>query len=100
MEKHTYWYDVGILTPYCHCKEPLSPGKYLLGCLIPGLILGVGVYVTAFITGSAFLLWISLLNIISAGGDLLIAWYGRKYKTGYMLDHPTECGFIIFENKK
>lgn len=84
------------LTPYCHCKEPLTPGKYIFGCILPVLILGAGVYVIAFITGSTLLLWVSLLNTLAAGGDLLIAWYARKYQTGYVLDHPTDCGFVIF----
>nr|WP_307999587.1 DUF3267 domain-containing protein [uncultured Merdimonas sp.] len=85
------------LTPYCHCKEPLEPGKYLFGCLLPGTVLGLGIYILAFITGSSFLLWLSLLNVLGAGGDMLIAWYARRYRTGYVLDHPTECGFIIFQ---
>lgn len=85
------------LTPYCHCKEPLEPGKYLFGCLLPGAILGGGIYLIAFVTGSQLLLWLSLLNVLCAGGDLLIAWHARRYRTGYVLDHPRECGFIIFQ---
>ena len=61
------------LTPYCHCKEPLEPGKYLIGCLLPGTLLGLGIYLAAFLTGSNVLLWLSLLNVLGAGGDLLIA---------------------------
>lgn len=85
------------LTPYCHCKEPLEPGKYLFGCMLPGTLLGLGIYVAAFVTGNNFFLWVSLFNVLAAGGDLLIAWYARKYRTGYVLDHPTECGFVIFQ---
>lgn len=88
------------LTPYCHCKEPLTPGKYIFGCLLPGMLLGVGLYIVAFAMGSTFLLWLSMLNILGAGGDLLIAWYARKYKDGYVLDHPTECGFVMFQKSK
>ena len=29
-------------------------GTYLFGCLFPGMILGIGIYVAAFITGSAW----------------------------------------------
>ena len=35
------------LTPYCHCKEPLAPGKYIFGGLFPVLILGGGLYIAA-----------------------------------------------------
>ena len=103
MEKYLYDLDIVVKIAhirsegYCHCKEPLEPGKYLFGCLFPGTVLGIGIYVAAFATGSNFLLWVSLFNVLAAGGDLLIAWYARKYRTGYVLDHPTECGFVIFQ---
>lgn len=84
-------------TPYCHCREPLEPGKYIFGGVLPGAVLGLGIYLAAFIAGSSFLLWLSLLNVVGAGGDLLIVWYARRYRKGYILDHPTECGFIIFQ---
>lgn len=87
------------LTPYCHCKKPLSPGTYLFGCLFPGMVLGIGIYAAAFITGSAVLLWLSILNILGAGGDIWVAWRVRKYHTGYVLDHPTECGFVLFQKQ-
>lgn len=85
------------LTPYCHCKEPLAPGKYIFGGLFPVMILGGGLYIAALLTGSTLLLWLSMLNILAAGGDLLIVWHARRYKDGYVLDHPTECGFVIFQ---
>lgn len=84
------------LTPYCHCKEPLVPGKYLFGGLLPFLVLGIGLYAAAFVTGNSLLLWLSLINILGAGGDLAIMLHVRKYKTGYLMDHPTECGFTAF----
>lgn len=87
------------LTPYCHCKEPLQPGRYLIGSLLPGVILGAGIYIASIITGNAMLLWLGMINILGAGGDIWIAWRVRKYRTGYVLDHPTECGFLIFQKQ-
>ena len=88
------------VTPYCHCKEPLKPRQYLIGGLMPFLVLGVGMYLLAFATGSQFLLWLSLLNILSAGGDTTIVCMLFKYlkqnETCYILDHPTDCGFVAF----
>lgn len=84
------------LTPYCHCKEPLTPGKYLFGGLLPFAVLGVGLYGAAYLTDSLFLLWMSFLNILGAGGDLAIMLHVFKYKEAYLLDHPTDCGFIAF----
>ncbi len=88
------------LTPYCHCKEPLTPRQYLIGGLMPFAVLGIGLYVVAFITGSHMLLALGLLNILCAGGDTTIACMLFKYlkQNGncYILDHPTECGFVAF----
>lgn len=84
------------LTPYCHCKEPLTPGKYMFGGLLPFVVLGIGLYVLAFSTDSLLLLWLSLLNILGAGGDLAIMLHVFKYRKAYLLDHPTECGFAAF----
>lgn len=85
------------LTPYCHCKEPLTPGKYMFGGLLPFVVLGIGLYVLAFSTDSLLLLWLSLFNILGAGGDLAIMLHVFKYRKAYLLDHPTECGFAAFE---
>lgn len=88
------------LTPYCHCKEPLRPKQYLVGVLMPFMVLGVGLYVAAFVSGSRLLFLLSLFNILSAGGDTTIACMELKYlkqkEDCFILDHPTDCGFIAF----
>lgn len=91
------------LTPYCHCQEPLRPKQYLTGCLMPFAVLGIGLYLAALITGSYMLLFLSFINILSAGGDTTIACMEWKYlkqnDVCYILDHPTECGFAVFVKK-
>lgn len=86
------------MTPYCHCREPLTPGKYLTGVLAPAGVLGVGFYILALITDSNLLLWLSMFNLLAAGGDLTIAIPVFKYmgKKVLILDHPTDCGFVAF----
>lgn len=43
---------------------------------------------------------LSLVNILSAGGDTTIACMELKYlkqdEKCYILDHPTNCGFVAF----
>lgn len=89
-----------FLTPYCHCKEPLKPRQYLFGVLTPFVVLGIGSYIIACITGSHLLFILSLLNIFCAGGDTTIACMELKYlkqnEVCYILDHPTDCGFVAF----
>lgn len=88
------------LTPYCHCKEPLKPRHYLMGGLTPFLVLGIGMFVLALVTGNHVIFLLSVLNTLSAGGDTTIACMLFKYlkyeEDCYILDHPTECGFIAF----
>lgn len=90
------------ITPYCHCNEPLSPQKYLIGVLTPVIVLGLGFYILAFVTGNHFILWLSMLNTLAGGGDLAISISVLKYveKKGFLLDHPTDCGFIAFLERK
>ncbi|MEG1254221.1 DUF3267 domain-containing protein [Clostridium sp.] len=84
------------LTPYCHCKEPLKFGGYIFGGLMPLMILGIGLFAISYFIGSGALMFISLINILGAGGDITIALMLLKYRDAYILDHPTECGFIAF----
>lgn len=91
------------LTPYCHCREPLKPKQYLTGGLFPFFILGIGIFFAALFTGNGVLFFLSLINILSAGGDTTIACMEFKYfyknEKCYILDHPTDCGFVAFIKK-
>lgn len=84
------------LTPYCHCSEPLSFGGYILGGLMPFFVLGIGLFIASLVSGNLFLLALSLISTLGAGGDLAIACKILKYHNGLIYDHPTECGFILF----
>lgn len=88
------------LTPYCCCLEPLRFGPYMLGCLMPLILLGLGTFAVAVFTGSLLWLVVSVVNIISTGGDLTIALALRKHKNAWIVDHPTECGFWAFSKNK
>lgn len=89
------------LTPYCTCKVALSKGAYILGALMPLIILGIIPVAIAIAAGSLFWLWMGIIMIISASGDILIVHQIVTYKTeaGEILyyDHPTNAGGVIFE---
>lgn len=84
------------LTPYCHCKEPLKFGGYILGGLMPFLVLGVGVCTVGILMENFLVTFIGAFNILSAGGDTTIALMLLKYRNAVIIDHPNECGFIAF----
>ena len=89
------------LTPYCCCKEVLTKSQYIIGGIMPTVILGVMPAVVAIFTGSWFLFTIGALMILSGGGDLTIIlkifMYRSKKEEILYLDHPYECGLVVFE---
>jgi hypothetical protein len=98
-----HWNDnikIGVLwsslTPYCTCKKPLSAYAYLFGIVLPLLILGFGIYFISLYLGIRVLLYIGLMNILFAGGDILIALMLINCRPKLVLDHPTRCGFFEF----
>jgi len=89
-----------MLTPYCYCKESIKFSGYLLGGLMPLFVLGIGLFVIAFVKQNPILMLLSVFNIVGAGGDITIAGMLRKYSQAKILDHPTECGFIAFTKER
>lgn len=101
-----HWKDIefGIiwkmLTPYCTCKSALTKLQYVIGGLMPTLILGFGLGLVAIIIGNMLLFLLAELMIFGGGGDFLIAGklllFRTKYKDCIYMDHPTECGLVAF----
>ncbi len=85
------------LTPYCACSEPLSFSKYMFGVLLPLIVLGVGLFLVSLAIESKLILYISVLNILSAGGDVTVSLMLLKHRKSIIVDHPTKCGFIAFD---
>ena len=87
------------LTPYCTCKEPLRKGQYIVGLILPCLILGFIPSVIACFTGNGLLLGFGALMIVCAGGDLMVLFMILKAKLKgdvLFLDHPTDIGLVAF----
>ena len=97
--------EFGILkstmTPYCYCGEALPKSAYLAGSFMPCLVLGLLPSVAAILTGSVFLMLIGLCMTLAAGGDLMVMTDLLRYKPKatqmICMDHPVECGLLIFE---
>ncbi len=84
------------LTPFCCCMEPLPFGAYLAGGLAPFAVLGLGSFAAAMATGNLFVLLVSVVNVLAAGGDTTIALMLLRHRRARIIDHPTECGFWAF----
>jgi hypothetical protein len=95
-----FGFNMKALSPYAHCKEPMTAGAYRLGTLMPGLILGILPVFAALISGSGILMLFGLLFTVAAGGDMLVFWLLRKESSNVMVtDHPTNAGCILLEGE-
>ncbi len=89
------------LCPYCTCLVPLKKWQYMVGVMMPGLVLGVIPFVFSVMLAKPFGLFMASAMIAIAAGDLMIfqkiAKYNGKEKEVVYIDHPTDAGGVIFE---
>ena len=89
-----------MLTPYCHCVEPLKVKHYILGAIMPTIILGFLPFVFSLVTGNLLWLFFGVFFTMGGVGDFLIINLLRKEKKDdLVLDHPTEAGCYIFRKE-
>ena len=90
-----------MLTPYCHCKEPLKVRQYILGAITPAIFLGLIPAIISILIGSLGLLAFGIFFTMAAGGDFLIINLLRKEKMDdWVQDHPSEAGCFIYRKIK
>ena len=91
------------LTPYCTCTTPLPKSHYIMGALMPCIVLGILPTAIGILLGSSLFFWIGIIMILSAGGDIMIVWKVLAFKKQdeseevLIYDHPTQAGSVIFE---
>ena len=102
------WKDVQFgfikknLTPYCTCLSPIKKPIYIIGALMPMMILGIGVSIVAILMGNPFIMLFGIVHVFGGAGDILIIAMVLKKVEGrdvLIFDHPYDCGFILFEKK-
>lgn len=90
-----------MLTPYCTCAEPLKRWQYVLGAIMPTLLLSFGLMAAACMLQSLFWFLLAELMILAGGGDFLIILkmllHKQRGTKAYYYDHPYECGLVVFE---
>lgn len=91
-----YVFIWSALMPLSHCREPLDCRSYSLGVLAPFVLMGGGFSVLALLFPSRLLLLAAVMNLLCAGGDLLIALNLIGCRYARIFDHPTQCGFAAF----
>jgi len=92
---------ISSLTPYCHCKEPMILWNYLIGSMMPAILLGILPLFLSLLVGSFSLLIFGAVFIIGAGSDILMIWKLRKEnQNSWVLDHPDKTGCFIYQSPK
>lgn len=89
-------FNVSAMMPSCACKTPLTKKQYLIGVLLPFIVLGIGSIIFLFVYPGTVSVLTMAVNFIAAGGDLIIAFKVLKEKNVLITDHPTEAGYIAF----
>lgn len=89
-------FNINAMMPSCACKAVLKKRAYLAGVLAPFTVLGGGSVLFIFIYPGTVSLLTMIVNFISAGADLMIAFQVLKERDGFIADHPTEAGYIAF----
>ncbi len=88
------------LAPYCHCKEVLPLRPYVLGGLMPGLVMGLLPALAGLLIGHLMLFLFGLFFSLAASGDLLVLWMLRHAKaTDQVQDHPEKIGCYIYRKQ-
>lgn len=86
-----------MLTPYCHCQEPLKLKQYMLGAMMPGLAMGVLPWLISLLVGSVPLFVFAIFFTMAAMGDLMIVQLiFKENPNSYVLDHPSEAGCFVY----
>jgi len=89
-----------MLTPYCHCKEPLKVKEYIIGALMPAIILGFIPGIIAISIGNIGLLIFGMIFTTAASGDfMIINLLKNENKDDYVQDHPSEVGCFIYRKR-
>lgn len=89
-------FNINAMMPSCACKVALEKKEYLIGVLIPFVVLGLGTVLFIFIYPGTISLLSMMVNFIAAGADLIIACNVLKERDSLIVDHPTEAGYITF----
>lgn len=80
--------------PMCACNAILPVKAYLVGVLLPFLVLGLGSMIFMVVYPGTISLLTALVNLMLPGADLLIAWKILRSGAARIADSPDQAGFV------
>lgn len=85
---------------YCHIDVPMVKRHYVIGALMPLLLVGVVPWVAGIAAGSLLWMMVGGIMIGAAAGDLMIVKAIRKEPADTMVyDHPNLGGCYVYHRK-
>lgn len=86
-----------VLSPYCHCREHLLVKEYIIGAIMPAIILGLLPTVYSIIYDSFEIFAFGIFFTLAAGGDIILIYLLRNEKMNSIVqDHPSEVGCYVY----
>ncbi|WP_434303193.1 DUF3267 domain-containing protein [Clostridium botulinum] len=94
-------FNIKTLTPYAHCKVPISANIYKMAILLPTIIVGFLPTIIGIVLGIKMLVFVGSFLIVGGTGDFMIYWVIRKYDEKTLIyDHPVKAGCEVYLPKK
>lgn len=88
-------FNISAVMPSCACKVLLSKKSYLIGVLLPFIVLGIGSIIFLLAYPGTISLLTMVTSFVGAGGDLAIALNVIKERPDTLIsDHPTAAGYV------
>ncbi len=98
--KNIYIYlPLGISDACCHCTEPLNYKHYIIGNIMPIIVLSIIPAFISFLTEIPVIFYFSLFNAFGCGSDVSNTLLAYKNRDKLILDYPTDCGFTAYKKE-
>lgn len=82
---------------YCHIDVPMKKRHYVIGALMPLILLGIVPTIIGICVGSLLWTLVGVALISGAAGDIMIVWAIRKEPADALVyDHPSEAGCLVY----
>lgn len=88
---------LGFADAYCHCSSPLNFKSYIIGSLLPFIILSLTPFILSCAFSSSLFFYIALAESFGCGSDILNSLNACKHINEIILDYPTDCGFTSYK---
>ncbi len=94
--------EFGIMkgNPYCYVCAKVTKKQYLFFVLMPTIVLGIGMSIIGLLMSNFWVLLLAILNFASGAGDICVAYQLVNQECEFVIDHPTDVGYVYFEKKE